>query len=222
MSVRMTQSNVVIVASQFNPSIFSQIWLIKSGILSEDDFGKECMFAPMVAQVHSREFNLVVVPDQLQFAPLRHPEKGRELVVSKVGKIVETLPHTPYIAAGLNFNWLIDPEEEGVGNFSRHLFYREDIDILLFPEFDVEDARFGGYLSRDILGCRLKLDIKPVTIEQASKGEKQELLKFAFNFHRPLSENNKVEQILDHLRRWNEAYELASNIVNGVSDRRGK
>lgn len=214
MSVQMTQSNVVVVANQFNPSIFSQVWLIKNDILSEDDFRQDCVFAPMLAQVHSQEFNLMVVPDQLQFAPRLHREKGGDLILAKVGKIVESLPHTPYVAVGLNFNWLIDPEDEGVGTFSRHLFYREDIP--LYPEFDVEDARFGGYLSRDILGCRLKLDIKPVIIEQAGTEEKKELIKFAFNFHRPLCENNRVEHILDHLRRWDEAYVLAGKIISSV------
>jgi hypothetical protein len=123
---------------------------------------------------------------------------------------VSRLPHTPYSAIGLNFTWHLDPEETGIGEFSRSIFYR---DTSLFREFDTEDARYGGYLSKNVLGCRLKLDIKPIIMSIPTR---KDYLQFAFNFHLDLSGDNPVEEILSLLTRWNEAKGLSSRIVGTV------
>lgn len=212
MEARNVQSNVVVVARQFNPAIFDKFWLVNNNVIAEEDFKDNCMFTPMVSQIFSANFNLLVLPDQLQFAPVPGTENAGDLVVSKVGAIVEKLPHTPYIAAGLNFIWHIDSEPQEFGSFSRFLFYKEDNP--LYHEFNSEDARFGAYFSKNILGCRLRLDIKPV-IQKGKTGE-EERLQFSFNYHRDLSSDKKVNEILDLLDNWNEAEALVTKTVNSV------
>src|SRR5207253_8065118 len=95
--------NVVVTANQFNPSIVTQFWLVKEGVASENEFEGSCIFTEGVSQVQTKTFQLVVVPQMLQFTPSPDAEKQGDLASAKVGKIVRALPHTPYTAIGLNF-----------------------------------------------------------------------------------------------------------------------
>lgn len=212
MIAEMTQANVVIIARQFNPSIFSQYWLIKNGILLEEDFPAGWVYSPMFVDVPSRGFHLVVLPEQLQFAPSPPSEASQGLLASKVGGIVETLPHTPYTAAGLNFVWQIAHESLSVADLTRRAFFKTESPV--FRHFDTEDAQFGAYMSKDALGCRLNLDVKPVILTRGEISEGR--LQFSFNFHKDLSEENKVERILDLLGKWSEAWKLASVIFESL------
>jgi len=122
MSVRLISSTVVIVAHHFNPSIINQLWLTRREVLGPDDFQPDCVFTDVIVNVEAREFALFVTPDQLQFAPRGDSARQRDLVTSTLGKVVESLPHTPYVAAGLNFAWHLQPERTDVKQLSRVLF----------------------------------------------------------------------------------------------------
>ena len=208
MEIKITNKNVVIVAHQFNPSIVNQLWLVKNGILSENDFDINCVFTPVISQTQAHEFTLLILPEQLQFAPKLEVKNDDALVFSKVGRIIEKLPHTPFSAAGLNFIWHISAPEKNMGDFTKSLFWRDNA---LFREFDYEDARFGAYLSKNVLGSRLKLDIKPVFRTDDSK--RIEILQFAFNYHVDLLGEKKVNDILELLKQWNDAKNLSERII---------
>ena len=215
MPVQQAGSNVVVAAHQFNPSIFSQIWLVRNEVLREDDFREGCMFSDVAVNVQSREFNLMVVPPQLQFAPKVPAEEEAELVASRVGAIIRSLPHTPYSAVGLNFIWHVTADNGEIRSLSRKLFFARESSV--FREFDTGDARFGAYVSKDILGCRLKLDIKPIT--QHLEEQTKELLQFAFNFHLDVPEDEEdivVSAIQEQLQRWERARQEASRIVDAA------
>jgi len=212
MIIKIVNANATIVAQQFNPSIITQLWLVRNEILSEDDFREGCITSPMVSQINSREFSLLTLPALLQFVPNNVEGENGDLVRTKLGSIVSKLPHTPYNAIGLNFLWHLDPEGTGMNELTKSIFYR---DIALFREFNTEDARYGGYLSKDAFGCRLKLDIKPVIVSVPTK---KEYLQFAFNFNLDLSGNNPVEEISLLLTRWNEARALSLQIVRSIQE----
>lgn len=217
MKFEMTQANVVIVARQFNPSVFSQNWLMKNKILLEEDFPPQWVYSPPLVDIPSKRFHLSVLPEQLQFAPVPSSEGSPELLLSKVGKIIETLPHTPFVAAGLNFVWQVSHETESTAEIARGAFFKKETS--LFRHFDAEDARFGAYMSRDALGCRLRLDIKPITL--TGSGVSEGRIQFAFNFHKELTEEIKVEGILDLLGKWNEAWSLAKTILDSFGEKEG-
>ncbi len=206
------ETNVVIVARQFNPSIFDKLWLVNNNIMTENEFGDNCMFTPTISQVFSTNFNLLVMPDQLQFAPSPNIEDAGELVASKVGAMVSRLPETPYIAAGLNFTCIIDSELKDFAEFNRSLFYKENGP--LYDLFSSMDCRFGAYFSKDTLGFRLKLDIKP-TMRIVGEANK-EYLQLAFNFHRALSTENKANEITEQLKRWDDAASITTEAINNI------
>jgi len=139
-------------------------------------------------------------------------ERAGQLIVDKVGRIVRLLPHTPYVAVGLNFVWHLIPNAAQFGEFCKGLFFRDNP---LFTAFDVDDARYGAYLSKNSLGARLRLDIKPHRM--GPPGEGTELLQFAFNYNLDLPRSAAaVEQILQMLRRWDEARRESQELVQAL------
>jgi len=208
-------ASLVIAAHHFNPSVFSQLWLVRNNVAGEGEFRPGCLFSDQAVNVEAESFALLVVPPQLQFVPKGPPEGQGDLVRAKVGTIVRALPHTPYSAVGVNFIWHLTPDDGNIPAATRALFYVSG--RRLWREFDREDARFGAYLSKDIFGCRLKLDVKPV-IKHAA-GTKSEVLQFAFNFHSdvPQEGNRVVEAIEGHLAKWDEAKAEATRIVQDAT-----
>ena len=211
MSFELVASNAVIAARQFNPSIIGQIWLVRNGILKEDDFLPGCLYTDAVVQVKSREFDLMVIPQQCQFAPKVDRAQEQGLLVDKVGTIARSLPHTPYRAIGLNFTWHLIPKADDIHSILRGLFFKEDGP--LHREFDIENARYGAYMSKDAWGGRLKLDVKPITVD--SDEEKMEKIQFAFNFNMDVvGKEDPVACIEQVLQQWNNVHDESSRIVH--------
>jgi hypothetical protein len=88
----------------------------------------------------------------------------------------------------------------------------------LFRKFNATDAGFGAYLSRDLLGFRLKLDVKPVAgPSPAHPGEQR--LQFLYNFHADLPDGGEAAaRIEQHLRRWHEAAEVAWRSAHSMGE----
>ena len=214
MKMEMSPANVVIIAKQFNPSIISQYWLIKNGIFTEEEIQPDSIFSPVIANVLAKDCQIMVLPEQLQFMSKLSDHSGQELLISKLGKIVQALPHTPYVAVGLNYSWQVyDEDDASNAALGRKLFFRDDSPLYKF--FDVDDARFGSYMSSNTLGCRLKLDIKPVTVP--CPGGVADRLNFGFNFHLQLTEDDKAESILNLFQKWDKAKETAISLMKQIA-----
>ena len=214
MKMEMNPAIVVIIARQFNPSIISQYWLIKNGIFTEEEIQPDSMFSPVIANVHFRDCHVLVLPEQLQFTSKLADQSSQELLISKLGKIVQALPHTPFVAVGMNFSWQVyDEDDASNAALGRKLFFRDNSPLYKF--FDVDDARFGSYMSREILGCRLKLDIKPVTVPCPEGASYR--LRFGFNFHLQLTEDDKAESILNLFQKWDKAKETAVSLMKQIA-----
>src|SRR5262249_5198342 len=124
--------------------------------------------------------------------------------------------HTPYRALGLNFTWHLRPDGGDVAALSRRLFFVPGRP--LFRDFDAPDASFGAYLSRDLLGLRLKLDIKPVTLPPSTT-EAAQRLQLLYNFHADLPEGEQaVARLQQHLRHWGEAAETARRSAASIGE----
>ncbi len=205
-------SVAVVVAHQFNPSIVSQAWLMKHGVLDKDGTIQDgSIFTDLLVQVRSSEFHMLLLPEQMQFVPVAPPEEQQKLLLEKVGTIIRELPHTPYRAVGLNFNWHLAPEDGDISRLTRELFCVADRP--LYQRFGSSDARFGAYLSKDFAGFRLKLDIKP--INTPLPGPPEHRLQFAFNFHCDLGEEPSP-LLLAQLGRWDEVRQEAQGVIEAI------
>lgn len=194
----------VLVANQFNLSIFNQIWLAKQGVLdAEGTVNSGSIFSDNVVQVLTPSFLLLVFLEQLQFAVSVPHEQQQSLVTEKLGQLVQAVPHVPYSALGLNFYWHLIPEGEEVGQLTRRLFEVPQGGV--FARFSDMNARFGAYMSRDFGEFRMKLDIKPVRATRRDTGVEEDQLQFGFNFHADLMPGDSaVPAILKCLSRWDE------------------
>jgi hypothetical protein len=152
-----------------------------------------------------------VLPDRIQFWPKVDPGEEGKLIQETVGKIIEVLPETPYRAAGLNFDWVISDEKKPISDLTRGLFFSEKDPLCKL--FDTGDACFGGYYSKTIFDCRLKVDARPMV---KLGPEEPDYLLLSFNYHLGISETAPVNQIKGLLVRWNEAKAEAARIVDIV------
>jgi len=215
----LASANVVLLARNLNPSVFSQLWLVREGIVGEKDFAEDCVFTPIAARVLTPDFQLLALPDRLQFALTHRSKNDSKLITDRVTNIVQKLEHTPYTAIGANFHWHVAPDAPGhFVEFMRGLFVRPEIP--LYDEFSANDARFGAYMSKDIFEVRLKLDIRPMRPARVEKGaEVAEFLRFHFNYHLDLTYGKPIDQILDFIRKWDVMKSKSEEIVSATLNR---
>lgn len=212
---QLVESNLVIVAKQFDFSVLTNIWLVKRNIFSIDEIQEKSVF-PIVAEARSSDFTFVLMPDRMQFWLATTCETANELLSTKIARLITELPPQPYIATGFNFTYHVLLDGGEIGEFTRSLFYQPE--SALFRTFDSEDARFGGYFSKDVLGTRLRLEAKPITLHK-DKEILEEGLQFAFNFNLNLSSAKGKEGILEFLQQWDKAKEVTSSIMDTIEMR---
>ena len=208
MSIELVEASVVVVARQFNPSVFSQLWLVRQGLVGEDAFRDGCIFSEALTQVHTEAFNLLVVPPRAQFIANVAEDAQQRLIVDKMGHLVRALPETPYRAVGINMKWKVQAADGVIADMSRRIAFVPNSPV--HSSFDTQDARFGAILSKDSFGCRLNLTVQPAVADN----EEGEVLVFAYNYHRDIRpEDDAIPVILDTLEQWDNAREEASRIV---------
>lgn len=209
--------NAIVVANAFNPSVIRESFLQSTGVLSSGAvLGPGFVFSDQVVGVPTAQFNLVVVPQQLQVTPASR-EGAREIVRGVIVPIVSALPHTPYTAAGVNFVWHIQTDDDTVARSTRRLFAGHASS--LGDVFDVPDARFGFFASKDLGNVRLKIDVKPVQVLLGPEQSAREVIQCAYNFHMDLSVGVAVDMVDSMCVRWNEFDQLAEEFSNRI--RRG-
>ncbi len=209
-------SNVVVVAQQFNPSVVSQLWLARHGLVAEGEFEPGSIFVEGLVQVCTRRFVLLVTPEQLQLVPRVPEEEQDALITHTLGTLVRTLPHTPFRAMGLNFTWHLVPDDGDVRALTRRLFFVAQRP--LFRDFDVPEANFGIYLSKNLFGFRLKLDVKPITVA-LPEGPPEHRLQMLFNYHADLPQGAEAAETIEGLLgHWRDAAEESRRIVGTVTD----
>ena len=212
---------IVLTAQSFNPSIFTETWLQKNDLLDTTKLVGMRLFSAQVAQFQTEDVHVVVVPPQMQ---ITFPDKAADVGVPRsfAIRVVELLPHTPYQALGINFDYFVSPpaEQEFVA-YDRALLGTRGYALL--GEFSAADARFGRYFSKDLGGARLRLDIRPV-----KAGPKNvDMLQFGFNFHHDLAgveQSDRAEALVRFIGTWNALREYAEKLTevgSRLRDERG-
>ena len=205
-------ASIVVTAQAFNPSIFSEKWLNENGLVDLSALSGVRLFSPEIAQFQTEKFSVLTLSPKLQVSfDITKPEKIDTAPRQFVGKVVRLLPHTPFLALGINFDFFVSQQKgDDFGKYCQALFSPGNSALL--KEFHAPDVRFGQYLSKNIGNARLKLDAKPVRIEP----EKRELLQFSFNFHHDLAtieQNTRADELHKLLDTWESLYAYAMKLV---------
>ncbi len=177
-------AGIVITAQTFNPSIFTESWLVQNKIVQADAFTGLRLFSPEISQFQTALLQVSIIPPKMQtIFNIKQNPVDISIPIQFSAKVVELLPHTPYTGIGLNFDYfLAPPKGKDFFSFNRELFGKGDCKLL--QEFSAPDTKYGRYFSKQYGDSRLKLDIKPV---QAGE-EKKDLLQWSFNFHYDISQ----------------------------------
>lgn len=204
MPAELTGQNIVVLARRFNPSIISERWLLRNGIVQDDDLRDGAMQVPNLAKFPFKNAELLALPDRVQLTLVAD---GGQTEVDCFDQLISRLPETPYSAIGLNFFWVItSPIEETVAEFSNRLFQSD------FSRRLGGSLLLGGYAGRTAMGgSELRMEIKPA---QADDGTYDRLLA-NMNYHFDIPE--EVEQTFQRVREaialWGEAAADASRIA---------
>lgn len=206
-------ASVVVVARNFNPSIFTQQWLISKNVIEDRTDDGQQIFTPQFVHITNNNFHLTVLPEQLIFEVINSPkETFVACVIEKLIPIVNALNETPFAAVGINFQWHMTDSEQTVTIISKRLFDKGDG---IYSEFNTADARYGAYMSKNFLNARLKLDIKPFTEQQQNDGNSpQEFIMSAFNFHKDLFSLEKQKELLEMIQNSKLFLDESEKIVN--------
>jgi hypothetical protein len=218
-------ANAVILAPphpQFNPAAVSQAWMIGQLHVAAGEFVENSTIQfPFLFITSTRRFALMVAEERIQVTPSLHWDQGWGEEVETVRRVangvVRLFQGVPCPAIGLNFWWTLRSEGRPNRETSRRLFFGGGNS--LFNMFNVENAAFGAYASKDIFGCRLKVDAKPVN-EQTNEPDPERIL-FTFNFHLALAGDDRVEQIDRLLLQWDDAKAEARRVAQRIHEECG-
>jgi len=206
-------SGIILTAQTFNPSIFTETWLDQNDIIPADDLVGLRIFSPEVAQFQTAEVQVLVIPPKMQITFSIHEVPGDPELPRKIAaQTVKLLPHTPYQALGLNFDYFVaPPADHDFVTYNRAVLGSGDYKLL--EEFASQDAKFGRYFSKDHGEARLKLDIKPV---KAGPGNK-DLLQFSCNFHHDVAgidPSERGEKLIELIDTWVSLRQYAQRLVD--------
>ncbi|HHJ17600.1 MAG TPA: hypothetical protein ENJ80_12965 [Gammaproteobacteria bacterium] len=207
--ILLRQTNVVLIANTFNLPIFHQVWLIDNDIITKDEFAAgESFFTPVAVNVRAPSYNFLIVPERAQVAFNSDFENSLPVIQRVIGGIASKLPHTPYTAMGLNFEYRIGHKDpKYLAATYRDVFLCKNNPLV--TEFSSEDTMTGLYVSKDMFGARLKLDIKPIIADGNN------MLQLVFNTHLELSDTSEIHRLIG---LWEENFQYAKHITESMQN----
>lgn len=209
-------ASLVATADAFNPSIFTQLWLVEEVGLDKSAFLPPSVTATELAHHRLRDMELLVVPPRLQVTFSPEDDDVARKALDLLRKSAKALPHTPFRALGMNFDYALHMPEGGAFDaFDRRVFSAPGTP--LFERFAAPNARYGGYYSMDVEDARLKLNVRPVA--QAKEIETEEALHFNFNYHMASlgdAVSDRADSIARACERWFDHRATALDVLGDV------
>jgi hypothetical protein len=212
--MNLTNLNIIIIANNFNPTIFSETWLKKNNILDEKDIVTDYLFSPLSVSVLTTEFELGVFPDRLSLSlNLKDLESAKRQLNKVITGIFLELPNTPFVAFGYNFTWQVELKEKAQIEHQREFCLPSTNPLGKF--FEDPSSRFGVYMSKNYKNFRLRLNIQP---QRAGVGGlSSESMTFHYNFHNGVDSISDTKErakiIVDSISIWKELYELTKTMT---------
>ncbi|MCS6859463.1 MAG: hypothetical protein NZT92_03980 [Abditibacteriales bacterium] len=217
---RLRGVNVVVAANQFNPSMFSQIWLVNNGIFDQSVFEQQpippdrFVFLPVCTQVKTDDMELLVVHERLQLSlsEAHLNAVGYARLQERIKMILLLVPHTPFTGMGFNFEWLAAPDGEEVNHLLRRTFVNPQSSF--FALFDPEKSGLGTFVVTEWEGAKLTVQVKPVRLKDAS-GE-QKAIHFDFNYHYDYPTDGSVQFLVRQLGLFQSALGHSETVVDSL------
>jgi len=210
MDKKIIANSIVIINTGIDPQNFNSYWLVKNGLIEEEELANENIFSNHFVHINGEYYDIVINGNSLQFQLKNNNFEKIDSLINKVIAFNEKVQNTINVSMGFNFSWLLDLEKGKYIEISRQLFFNSNNSI--HKLFDEQDACFGSYLSKNFEKSRLKLDIKPVLL---SNNIEDGSLNFNFNFHFDFDDDNRKD-IDSFIRSWSLYFKEAQRIINQI------
>ncbi len=199
MGRKFIRASVVMLAKAHNPSILSPDWLKRNEVITE----KPIQFAltPDFAIFDSKNINLIVDRQRYQLNIKGTTKKSLDKLVQITTKYLELLPHIPYIKLGMNFEWIIEDDDEGSAPIMKPAIGTMNDFSSVFPEHEL---CFGTIIIAHKEPYILRVNIEP-TIDDKT-------ITYKFNFDYKLKDL-AVEKIIEYVESIHELQKFATGIV---------
>jgi hypothetical protein len=187
-------ANIVIIASNYNPSIVSKEWLYQKGIFTEsvDNF----IHTPILALVENQDFGLIVDEQRLQLVIKRVTQDNLTNSSSMAQKFVTVLPETPYKSVGLNYRYTLTEN-------------RCNLRTLWAPK----SAKLRTMFSHDYqLGAMIVFSFESfvVTFTVTPSLTREQQIRIAFNFHANVA---NIEEVRARIASQTTTLQKAESII---------
>lgn len=212
MTPKLSNNNIVIIANNFNPSILREHWLIEKGILTNGEIIGDFTFSNQAVNYRTKDYVLTALANQIQIQIIGG--NPSEIISKTLLKVTNLLPHVPYIAVGINFNWELFPQlDETDQKLSEKLFYSNQVPA--FSSLYSENSFFGAYVSKDFHLGRMKLDMKPSMRQTLPNSNTERFINFAFNYHHDVRQDATINNILID---WQLYYNNSETVMKNILD----
>lgn len=190
-------ASIIVLASNYNPSIVSKEWLNKNKIFTGQV--NNFIHTPVLSVIENDDFNFVVDEQRLQVIVKKVVLENLKFAGEIIKRFTSILPETPYKGLGINFQYNIPEEKNDLGTlFTTNNDKAKEIFSSDYKLGTVVIFTFNGYIvnfSASPSATDLKIRLK-------------------FNFHSNVS---SAEQIEEKLSIQNATLEKADSIVKGLS-----
>lgn len=213
--LKLLAANAVLVARDLNVAPLQQLWFVRNGLVTAEDFMPEpgMIFSPIAVNFSTRDFGFFAVSERVQVSLPSIGPSSKDVLARVVGQFAKAIG-SPSLFPALGFNFLYSIHPESPSAFAeqtRRIFISDAHPWL--KDFASSDARFGGYLSRDFMGFRQKTNCRPVRGEDG-----QEMLKVDQNFHIDISSISQIEEALSKWADCAASAEALSSSLNQCLD----
>lgn len=206
--------SIVVLAENFNPSIFSSYWLINNDFIKEEEIQPESIFTPNLSQVVTSNYVILITPNKLELIFESEDIAFKEIIYNVLIPIIKRLKEVPYKGLGINFKWFISDDETSIQEVSRKLFFNESSEF--YTLMDSSNARYGAYFSKDFNETRLRLDVKPINAIVKADKKNLELILYTFNFHCDLEKGTEVDMLINLLSDWESFRNESNKIIDNI------
>lgn len=160
------EASIVLLAQNFNPSIFNPHWLITKGVIKEENIKfEQSSFTPKEVRILTDTFEMIVLQDRLLINYLPNEEVMEAVIQNLMHHIFNLLPEVPYMAMGINFKWEININNQYFSTLNKRLLNEENPFLKYFPS---ENSLYGINLNNQFLDSLQNFTLQPFINETQS------------------------------------------------------
>lgn len=184
----------IILQGEFDPVKFDKLFFVKNDVFNEQEFDDNSLFSKNVVRISTEDFIINISKKQIVIS-----FRKRDIDRNKISKLILSFIIENKFSIAFNQKWFKVIED--INSVTKQKFYPLHSNYLN-EYFNVEDAAFGYYASKNIDDGRFRIDIKPATLKSIVGDNELNVMSFDFSYYfevirHDFNANNKLD-LLDN------------------------